>query len=86
MRELVEVAKAVLGKDPGAALLLFVLVGILAWVCWKQQQKIDAIRAEQLKDSREDAKEMTGAVIEAKNTMQGFKATLDAIATSLQRR
>jgi cbb3-type cytochrome oxidase subunit 3 len=86
MRELAEIARALLGPEPGITLLLFFVCCLLGWVYWKEKKKNENIQEERLQEAREDTKEMTEALINATKAQEGFKETLDAITPHLHRR
>jgi cbb3-type cytochrome oxidase subunit 3 len=83
--EALKIAKAV-GVTPGMSLLLFFVCCVVTWAYWRERKRYNELQEERLSEAREDVKVMTQALIEAKNAMAGFKATLDAIAVHLPRR
>jgi cbb3-type cytochrome oxidase subunit 3 len=86
MRELADIARALLGPEPGITLLLFFMCGLLVWVYWREKKKNEDIQEERLQEAREDTKEMTEALVNATKAQEGFKKTLDAIMPHIHRR
>lgn len=84
MLELVTIGRSLLGDKPGATLLLFFLCGVIAWAYWRERKRTNDIQEERLADAREDIKVMMEALMEAKNATEGFKNTLDVVATHLR--
>ena len=84
MFEIVKIGKALLGAEPGMALLLFFLCGATAWAYWRERKRNNEIQEERLADAREDVRMMTEALMEAKNATEGFKNTLEVVAVHLR--
>jgi len=84
MLDLVGIGKALLGAEPGTALLLFFLSGVAVWAYWRERKRNNEIQEERLADAREDIRSMTEALMEAKNATTGFKDTLDVVAAHLR--
>lgn len=84
MFEIVNIGKALLGAEPGMALLLFFLCGVTVWAYWRERKRNNEIQEERLAEAREDIRIMTESLIEAKNATEGFKNTLEVVAAHLR--
>jgi cbb3-type cytochrome oxidase subunit 3 len=88
---LLELAKDILGPQPGLVLLLLVLL-LLLWLAYRREKlKNDKTMDERLKEAREDTELLVDTVNEAMNTVREFKAsnealraTFDALATAVR--
>lgn len=81
---LLELAKSILGSQPGIALLLLVC---LAWavVAYRREKiKNDKVGDDRLKEAREDTELLVETVNEAVNTVREFKASNDALKTAFE--
>ncbi len=79
MTELLELAKAIAGDEPGIKLLLLILAGTSIWAYWQEKKKREKVAEERLAEAREDTEQIMGALTEAHSTIKDFKASNDAL-------
>lgn len=79
MEELIKTATAVVGPQPGMAMLLFILCGLVLWAYWKEKTKNDQVADERIKETRKDVETVTEALREVTVTVKDFKASLEAV-------
>jgi hypothetical protein len=84
MEELIAFAKALLGPEPGIALLLFILAGLALVAYWKEKAKGDKVSAERLKEAKEDTALLVDTVNEAVNTVRAFKESNESLKLSFE--
>jgi hypothetical protein len=79
MEALIEMAKSVLGPEPGVTLLLFILLAGALAAFWREKTKNDQVAIDRLREAREDTELLVETVNEAVNTVREFKSSNDAL-------
>jgi len=63
-------------------LILVVLLGLAIWGYWQERKENKRISEERLQETREDMQLMSSTINEAKNTIEEFKTSNDALRLS----
>lgn len=84
MEALLEIAKSILGPEPGITLLLFVCLALAVLAFWKEKLKNDQVATDRLREAREDTELLVETVNEAVNTVREFKASNDALRAAFE--
>jgi hypothetical protein len=84
MMGLVELGKEILGPQPGATLLLFVIAGISMWSYWREKKRNETLMEERLEETRADTELYASTLNEAVSAVKEFKAANEALKIAFE--
>lgn len=65
-------------------MLLVTLLGLAIWAYWQERRRNERVAEQRLTEAREDTEAMVSALTEATNAVEQFKASNDALKTTIE--